>query len=89
MSEPGHGALYEAFAERQLALQQLPAATPAAPPKPPPVPCERCGRSITGEPGIRYDNFPQEDGRHRPDRHDLARQPPGLIKALFGRQPGT
>ncbi|WP_331724031.1 replication-relaxation family protein [Streptomyces sp. NBC_00005] len=77
-------------AELQLALQQLQEATLTSPPEPPPAPCERCGRPITGEPGIRYDDAPPDDGRHCPGcRIDLARQPTGLFKALFGRQPGT
>ncbi|MFE4578547.1 replication-relaxation family protein [Streptomyces chartreusis] len=64
---------------------QQPETIPAAPP---PAPCEDCGQPITGAPGIRYSDAPPEDGRHCPDcRSDLAHQPPGLIKALFTRNP--
>jgi hypothetical protein len=74
-------------AERQQLLQAAQIPSPAAPSEPPPAPCERCGRPITGEPGIRYENLPPEDGRYCPDcRDDLAHQPPGLFKALFSRR---
>ncbi|MFJ3825975.1 hypothetical protein [Streptomyces nodosus] len=54
----------------------------------PPTLCERCGQSVTGTPGEYYgDAVPSEDGRHCPTcRTDLAQQPPGLLKALFGRR---
>ncbi|MFJ2235088.1 hypothetical protein [Streptomyces sp. NPDC087859] len=60
----------------------------ATPPEPPPAPCERCGRPITGSPALSYPYAPPEDGRRCPDcRTHLARQPPGLLKALFTRTP--
>jgi hypothetical protein len=69
--------------------EQWAASAAATAPEPPPAPCERCGQPVTGAPGLRYEGAPPEDGRHCPDcRTDLARQPPGLLKALFGRSPG-
>ncbi|MFJ8351491.1 replication-relaxation family protein [Streptomyces sp. NPDC094153] len=57
-------------------------------PTDPPTLCERCGQPVTGPPGEYYgDAVPPEDGRHCPTcRTDLAQQPPGLLKALFGRR---
>lgn len=52
----------------------------------PPAPCERCGLPQQGQFGVTYPDAPPADGRHCPDcRTDLARQTPGLFKALFGR----
>lgn len=54
----------------------------------PSAPYERCGRPITGAPGLSYPYARPEDGRHgRERRTEIARQPKGLLKDLFIRPP--
>ncbi|MFJ3674045.1 replication-relaxation family protein [Streptomyces sp. NPDC090106] len=68
-------------------VRAAPVPTPA-PAVEPPVPCARCAQPVTGPEGLRFDDAPPEDGRHCPEcRIDIARQPPGAFKALFGRRP--
>lgn len=70
--------------------ERLAAAAAATPPELPPAPCERCGQPLTGAPGLSYEYAPPEDGQHCPDcRTDLARQPSGLLRAIFGRPSGS
>lgn len=70
--------------------ERVAAAAVATPSEPPPAACGRCGQPITGAPGHGYPYAPPEDGRHCPDcRTDIARQPTGLFKALFGRPSGS
>jgi len=56
-------------------------------PKPVPPPCERCGQSVTGQPGQTDEFTPPEDGRHCPQRRTgIQMQPTTLRKALFGKR---
>ncbi|WP_306944321.1 hypothetical protein [Streptomyces phaeochromogenes] len=82
-----HEEQQRAWAAQRERWTQEPDPAPAPEPASAPDPCERCGLPVTGQPGIRYDDAPPEDGRHCPTcRTDLQQQPTTLRQALFGRR---